>query len=334
MTEDPRWGDTVRGGPGVLRRRLRRVALVGIPALVVLLAAVYGGAGLYASSRIQRVEVEGLTGGSGPHHTLVVGSDSREGLTPEQQRELTTGDVAGQRTDTIFVLSRSGGKAAVLSFPRDLYVTRCDGTEGRINTALQLGGPGCLVRTVADLSGLAIGGYLAVDFLGFRDIVDTVGGVEVCLEAAIRDPFAGVDLPAGCQTLSGREALGYVRTRKIDNDLQRIQRQQRFLRALAGEVLAPATLANPLRVYRLAGRVGGALTADRGLSTLDLLGLARGLRGLAGARAVTHTVPTTPATVGGAAVLRPTEPEAAALFASYRDGSVFDQAPAPPSPKQ
>lgn len=325
------WGETVRGGRSRLRRRLPRIALA-VGALLLLVLGTYAGAAVHASGRIERVDVGGLGSGPGPRHILVTGSDSREGLTPEQQRELTAGQVAGARTDTIFVLSVDGDRAGMLAFPRDLYVTRCDGTPGRINTAFQLGGPDCLVRTISELSGLPISHYMSVDFLGFRDIVDAVGGVDLCLERAITDPFAGVDLPAGCQTLDGRQALGYVRVRRIDSDLERIKRQQQFLHSLASAIASPGVVLNLPRLYRTAGAVGAALTADPGLGTLDLLRLARALRGVSTGGAVTATVPTTSARVGGAAVLRPVEGEAQALFASFRDGSALARAGSGPAP--
>ncbi|MGH3443360.1 MAG: LCP family protein, partial [Nitriliruptorales bacterium] len=313
------WGPTVRGGG----RRLRRVVWPTLLVLVLLAVVVYGGAGLYGSSQITRSEVGGLQTGSGPLNVLVVGSDSREGLTGEQRRELTTGSAPGERTDTIFIMSVSGGRAALLAFPRDLWVTLCDGSTGRINAATAKGGSSCLVQTVSNVSGIPIDNFLVVHFLGFRDIVDAVDGVEVCLDEPIADQKAGIDLPAGCQILGGKEALGYVRTRSIDNDLERIKRQQQFLRSLASRILSPATLANPLRLYRTAGEVGGALSADQGLGVVDLGRLGLGMRGLASGRGATHTVPADPATIGGAAVLQIRENEAAALFAAFKSGAVL-----------
>jgi LCP family protein required for cell wall assembly len=300
--------------------------------VALLLLGLFGVAvAAYASSQIDRMPVGGLRpADAGPLHVLVVGSDSREGLTPEQQAELGTGFVGGDRPDTIFVMSVQGGRAALLAFPRDLWVTRCDGSNGRINGAVAVGGHDCLVETVSSLSGLPIHNYLVVNFLGFRDIVDAVGGVELCLDAPIRDASAAIDLPAGCQRLNGVQALGFVRVRKIDNDLERIRRQQQFLQALAGEVASPATLLNPVRLLTTAGSTGAALTADEGLGMLGLGRIGLGLRGMASGAAATYTVPVTPANIGGAAVLQPVTGEAEALFARFRDGSVLGRTAAPP----
>ncbi|MBW3664383.1 MAG: LCP family protein [Actinobacteria bacterium] len=326
------WGRVARGGR---RRRVmwRRIAITTVVVLALLLV---GTAGLvvWANGQIERIAVAGLQAAEGPTHVLVVGSDSREGLTAEEQVELTTGFVEGERTDTIFVMSIQGGRVALLAFPRDLWVTRCDGTAGRINAAFGIGGPDCLVQTVSQVSGLPIQHYLEVNFGGFRRIVDAVGGVELCLERAMQDPFAGVDLPAGCQLLDGRQALGFVRTRKIDNDLERIKRQQEFLRALASKLASPGRVLNPFELVPLTRAVGAALTADEGMGPIDLLRLGLGLRGLAGGAAVTHTVPVTGANRGGAAVLVPVEAEAEALFQRFRNGSILDDAVAGLQPNE
>lgn len=292
----------------------------------MLVLALYGlGALFYASSRITREPVDGLASGD-VYHVLVTGSDSRENLSRRQQQQLSVGRATGGvRTDTIFVLSVKGGRAAMLAFPRDLFVARCDGSQGRINAATGIGGQSCLVETVSSVSGLPIRHAIQIDFRGFRDVVDAVGGVEVCLDRAIQDRDAGIDLPKGCQTLDGRDALGYVRVRKIDNDLERIKRQQQFLKALAGEIATPSTVLNPIRLYGTAGAVGGALRADEGLSSLDLVRLGLGARGLASGRIASETVPATDAFIGGASVLQITQPQADAVFEQFRTGEIFEQ---------
>ena len=309
-------------------RRRRRQSVAGTSGkvlLTTLLAAVVLGLALvlFASFRLEREPVEGLASDGSPTHVLIVGSDSREDMTREEQNELTTGREGGNLADTILVASFQGGEAALLSFPRDLYVTRCDGSQGRINAAYNIGGTGCLAQTVSNLSGLPIHHTMKVRFLGFRDIVDAVGGVEMCLDDPIRDAAAVIDLPAGCQTLDGPDALGYVRVRKIDSDFGRIERQQEFLRALGSQVADPATLANPLRWFQLANAGGSAVTASRSTGPIDLVQIGWGMRGLRGAP--TYTVPGSPATIGGAAVLEPVQSEAGPLFDRFRTGAVLGE---------
>lgn len=317
-------------GPSVERRGTRRrgVRLVGL--LLVLLLVIAVAVPVIASTRIPREPVEHLAGGSRPTHVLVAGSDSREGLTEDEQRELATGSADvfdGERTDTVFVMTFDGGDVALLSFPRDLWVERCDGSTGRLNVAQSIDGPSCLVRTVRDVSGIEISHYLGVTFGGFRDMVDAVGGVEMCLEDPISDRDAGIDLEAGCQVLDGADALGYVRVRNIDDDLQRIQRQQRFVRALAGELSQPSTLFNPVRLWSLSGEAGDAIVADDQLGVLGLGRLGLAMRGLASGEVAAYTVPADPArTDAGADVLHVRDPEAEELFARFRDGSILEEA--------
>lgn len=326
---DQDWGPSVRGRSPRRRPRFLRVlaaVLLVLLVVVVLLAA-------WVTSRIPKIDVDHLASSGSPMHVLVVGSDSREDLTPEERRELSTGSAEGERTDTIFVLSVSGGDAALLAFPRDLLVRRCDGSEGRINAAVAIGGPGCLVQSVRDLSGIPVSHYLQVSFGGFRDVVDAVGGVELCLEEAINDRDAGIDLPSGCQTLDGRDALGYVRVRKIDDDFGRIGRQQTFLRALAGQVAQPSTLFNPRRILGLSNEMGDAVATDRGMGMISLARLAWGGRALADGSATMHVVPADPGrTSGGADVLYVRQAEAEELFAGFRDGSVLGDEPSAVTP--
>lgn len=307
------------------RRWGRRLALLLVLGPLVLLLAVAGTATallLSTSTQIERIPVQGLSPVQGRMNVLLVGTDSREGLTPEELQALGTEAVDGQRTDTVLLLSISGGRAAMLSFPRDLLVTRCNGTEGRINSAYGLGGPDCLVNSISTSTGIPISHYVEVNFLGFIRVVDAVGGVSLWLDKPMVDRHAGVDLPAGCIHLDGRQALGFVRARHIDSDLGRVERQQRFIRELAAEVTEPSTLVNVPRLFSVTGAAAQALRANDGLGTTDLLRLARGGRGLAGGGVASYTVPASGQRVGGAAVLV-AGPEARELYARFADGRVL-----------
>lgn len=317
-------------GPEVERRGRRRPRLLRWTALLaVILVLVACLAVLVLWWQLEREPVSGLANHQGgPLHVLITGSDSRDGLGTDEQRELSTGraDVySGERADTILLLTVDGPRAALLAFPRDLWVERCDGTTGRINAAVSIDGPGCLVRTVRDLSGIDVHHHVSVTFGGFRDVVDAVGGVELCLDEPIADRDAGIDLPAGCQVLDGPDALGFVRVRKIDDDLQRIKRQQTFVQALAREVTDPRVLLRPSTLTSLAGAGERALRVDDQLTPWRLIPLARGARALAAGDVVTHTVPVDPrTTAGGAAVLEARLGEAEELFARFRDGRVLE----------
>lgn len=310
------WGPTVRSRPSPWR-----ILLVLVLIVLLALAVV---APLWASAQVPRLPVSGLADGGSPLNILVVGSDDRAESSELVAQAPADGEGWDARTDTIFILSVQGRRAAMLAFPRDLWVERCDGSSGRINAAEVIGGPSCLVRTVQDLSGIEVHHYLRVTFGGFVDLVDAVGGVELCLEEPIQDDDAKIDLPAGCQRLDGEDALGYVRVRKIDDDFQRIQRQQRFVQALAREVATASTLLNPVRLVGLAQEAGDTVMIDEGAGVRSLARIAWGGTALASGSAPAFTVPGDPRTTeGGAWVLDERVQEAEALYASFRDGSVL-----------
>ncbi|MFT6942400.1 MAG: LCP family protein required for cell wall assembly [Nitriliruptoraceae bacterium] len=320
--DDNDWLPPSRGGASTRHvGRWIAVALV----IMLLLPVAYGGAlAMHGASSVTRLDVTGLATAGEVTNILVVGSDSRDDLSPQERKELTTGgEVGPERTDTILLLSTRGTDVAILSFPRDLWVDRCGNGPQRINTAVQVGGLSCLADTITTLSGIPVHHVVQVSFGGFRDVVDAVGGVEVCLEQAINDKDAGIDLPAGCQQLDGADALGYVRVRKIDDDLQRIARQQQFLTVLAKQIMQPATLLVPSRGWQTVGSLGSAISADGNLGTGPMVGLAFAAKGLAAGNAVRATVPTTPTSINGAAVLLEGA-DAAALYSVFRDGSVLD----------
>ncbi|CAN3131451.1 Cell envelope-related function transcriptional attenuator common domain-containing protein [Mycobacterium sp. smrl_JER01] len=216
---------------------------------------------------------------------LLVGSDGRDTLTPEQQAELTTGgDLGASRTDTILVVHLPGlgssTPATMVSLPRDSYVSIPEYGSDKINAAFSVGGPQLLVRTVELATGLRIDHYAEIGFGGFAGLVDAVGGVTICPEAAISDPLAGIDLPAGCQRVDGRSALGYVRTRATPRaDLDRMVNQRQFMTALVDRATSPGVLLNPLRWVPMARAAADTVTVDDGDHIWDLIRLAWAVRG-------------------------------------------------------
>jgi len=267
-------------------------------------------------------------------NVLLVGTDSREGLTDEQLLRLGTEDEGTNLTDTImlFQLDPKADHATVLSFPRDLLVTYCDGSKGRINKAYQtgqdtsFGGPGCLVRTIQDLTTIPIDHYVEVDFAGFIDAVDAVGGVTFYVDEPLTDRYAGLDVDPGCVTFDGAKALGFVRARHLgDDDFGRIARQQRFLRELVSESTSLDTLTNPARIVSLVNAVAGSITTDDQLSTGDMVELAYSFRELSNAGLDTRTVPGQPGMWGDAAVVFLDDAESARLFSDFRLGLLGGQ---------
>jgi LCP family protein required for cell wall assembly len=274
-----------RGGGRTRRHRGRRILLIAgsvVLVVLVLLGAMY----FYLDSRLARsnvlVDYAGRPAAGAGQNWLITGSDSRAGLTRAQKRQLHTGSDAGHRSDTILILHipSNGGRAVLISLPRDSYVNIPGFGPNKINAAYSFGGPRLLAKTVQNNTGLRIDHYLGIGFGGLVNVVDAVGGVRMCLPTSIHDQASGLNLKAGCQTLDGAEALGYVRTRHqfANQDLQREQNQRLFLRALLRKMTSPATLLNPFASVPAAFGAAGAVKVDKGTHLYQLLQLALALR--------------------------------------------------------
>lgn len=322
---DPRDRPPGPGGAGRYatpppRRRRRGWRVLGSLLLVLLLAI--AGFAVYLDFSLGREDVladyEGRPADTPGVTWLLVGSDSREDLTDDQKEELATGDVDGKRTDTIMLLHLPDGAVAptLVSLPRDTLVDIPGHGQQKLNAAFAFGGGRLLAQTVEQKTGLRIDRYAEIGFGGFAGVVDAIGGVDLCIEEPMNDPKAGLDLQAGCQTLDGAQALGYVRTRASANaDLDRIERQRQFLAALLAKASSPGTLLNPLRSVPLALNATRTLIVDDGchLWHLAAMGMGMGADDL-----VTTTVPIagTPTIGDIGSVVQWNEDLAAAFFAA------------------
>jgi LCP family protein required for cell wall assembly len=310
--------------PRGIWRGLRIVLTVWLIFLVAVAVLAY--------VRIDRVDAtpSGDRPANGPGtNFLLVGSDSREGLTEEQSAQFGTGQAEGKRTDTILLLHVPGsGDAppALISFPRDSYVPIPGHGRNKINAAYSFGGPKLLTDTIEQVSGIHIDGYVEIGFGGFADIVNAVGGVDMCLDEAMNDPMATLDLPAGCQTLNGAQSLSFVRTRAGGRgDLDRVARQQQFLGALAGEMVSPWTVLNPIRYTRTALSTSDALTVGEDTGPIDLTRFALGMRRATGPDGEKLTVPIegTPTISGVGSVVDWDNDAAVALFKAIQNDTAF-----------
>ena len=224
---------------------------------------------LWADTRLTRVDAlpdEQVANTSGTNW-LLVGSDSRQGLSEEDQQALGTGgDVGEGRTDTIMLLHiPRSGQAQLVSIPRDSYVEVPGFGMDKINAAFAYGGPKLLTQTVEGNTGLHIDHYAEIGMGGLANVVDSVGGVDICVAEPINDPLAGIDLQEGCQKLEGSDALGYVRTRATAmGDLDRVQRQREFFAALLDKITSPATLINPFRSISLINHTASSFIVGDG----------------------------------------------------------------------
>lgn len=249
---------------------------------------------------------------------LIVGIDSAAGLDPDDPVAASRTDVAGLRSDTMMVLrvDPASTRAALLSLPRDLWVPIPGNGNGRINEAIELGGPELLVDTVQGYLGIPINHYVQVDFQGFGRLVDAIDGVEIYFPNPVRDPRSGLDVPEpGCISLDARNALGFVRSRAYQEyvdgrwrtdptgDLGRIRRQQQFIIA-ALERSVERGLRNPVTLDELIDSTLDAVTIDDTLDGNDLLDLGREFRRFDPASLDVYQLPVEDDSVGGAAILR------------------------------
>ncbi|MEU7424531.1 LCP family protein [Streptomyces sp. NPDC040750] len=352
-------------GPGALatgdglaqRRRRRWVRGSALGAAGLLVAAAGAGCAVYAklngnitadeaaAAELARYERERPTAlVRGALNILVIGSDTRSG----EGNDAYGRDHGTERSDTTILLHLAADRtsATAVSLPRDLMVDipgclRADGSRGEpvfamFNHAFQVGGSACTIRTVEKLTDIRVDHHMVADFSGFKEMVDAVDGVEVCLKEPVDDKAAKLRLPAGRVTLDGEQALGYVRMRKSlgdGSDTERMERQQRFLGALVDKVRGEDVLLHPAKLYPLLDAATSALTTDPELASLrGLYQLVRGLRDIPTGRVQFLTVPRK-SYVYDANRDQLVEPEAEKLFARLRaDEPVAvseDRAPAP-----
>ena len=263
-----------------------------------------------------------------PVTVLVLGSDTREVLTEEERAELGTGMAWGERTEVVALVrvDDAAGELRMVNIPRDSLVTRCDGSRGRINAAYgigedsEVGGVSCVVQSVTAWSGIDIDHAVKVDFRGFIDIVDAIGGVEMFIQEPLQDERANLDLEAGCQMLDGADALAFARARSIDDDFGRISRQQRLLVELRDQVQENGVFAEPVRTLRLAEAIAGSMQVDSSLTLNRIRQLVMGHRGTLQEDLVTRTVPGERATGTEAWLLEPDEQAAQELFTWLLEG--------------
>ena len=229
---------------------------------------------------------------------LIVGDDSRQGLTDAQAAQLHTGDssdVSGGRTDTIILLHLpdNSTKPTMVSLLRDSYVSIPGHGKNKINAAFAFGGAPLLVQTVEQATGMRVDHFAEIGLGGFASVVDDVGGVDMCLDQPDNDSYAGINLPAGCQTLDGANALGYVRSRHAfaTSDFARTDHQRQFLGALADKMSSPGVLLNPFDFFPMIADLPGAITVDNGDHLQNLIGLGWAMRGISSGGVVSTAVP-------------------------------------------
>ncbi|MDH6121938.1 LCP family protein required for cell wall assembly [Kitasatospora sp. GAS204A] len=293
------------------RRRWRRGRVVKYTVLGVVGALLATGVGTYfwADSKLHHQDVLADYGNRPPAgqgtNWLIVGSDSRDGLSDAQKQNLHTGSDVGKRSDSMMILHIGAHGNTLMSIPRDSWVpipahldTSGSGktikaTTSKINSAFDNGGGPLLVQTVEQNTGIHIDHYAEVGFAGFVGIVDAVGGVNMCIAQDIQDKDSGLNLKAGCQTLNGTQSLAFVRQRHqmADQDLGRMRNQQKFLSALAHQAASPTTLLDPFTVYPLIGSGLDTLIVDKNTGLTDLATLFEAMKTVSSGGGKSITIP-------------------------------------------
>ncbi|WP_406450795.1 LCP family protein [Streptomyces sp. NBC_00876] len=309
-------GGYVQGRPAAAPDWRRRIK-IGALTLVVVVLAVSIGTYFWADSKLKREVdlskvIERPAGGDGTNY-LIVGSDSREGMTAEDKKKLHTGSAEGKRTDSMMILHDGSNGPTLVSLPRDsnVEIPSFVGSESgkkypgtgrttKLNAAYATDGPELLVRTVEFNTGLHIDHYVEIGFGGFAQIVDAIGGVELDIPKAFKDKNSGADFQAGKQTLNGEQSLAFVRTRYAfaASDLDRTKNQQKFLAALANQTATASTILNPFKLYPTMGAGLDTLIVDKDMSLWDLGQMFFAMKGVTGGDGKSMNMPIS-GSVGG-----------------------------------
>jgi LCP family protein required for cell wall assembly len=226
---------------------------------------------------------------------LLVGSDSRKGLTKAENKRLGTGGVGdvGQRTDTILLLHTGDGPSLLLSVPRDSIVPIPGHGTTKINAAFAYGGAPLLVQTLEQNTGLRIDHYVEIGFGGFVNSVDAVGGVEICPTKRMVDKQANLNIKKGCQQVNGITALGYARSRHTSGigDIDRAKHQREVVSAIGAKVKSPWTILNPWRYHRINDAGTSSLKVGKGTGPIDLARFAWAMTRVNGTDGLTCSMP-------------------------------------------
>ena len=276
------------------RKPTRKIIGIVVVVWIIFLIAVP----VWAWGRIAKVDAEPSTARPGDQlgtNFLLVGSDSRRGLTKAQQNELSTGGDSGGRgrTDTIMIMHVGKGPTLLMSIPRDSLVPVKGYGTTKINAAYAYGGPKLLISTLEASTGLHIDKYVEVGFGGLVNVVDSLGGVEICPTTDIKDKDAGLDVLKGCQQADGKTALAFSRSRETysTQDIQRVQSQREVLGSIAEKAKSPWTVINPFRYKSVAEGASGSLQIGENVGPVDLGRFAFALSSAMSGKGLNCTIP-------------------------------------------
>jgi len=273
------------------RRRVTNRILIGLAIVLVLVSVTFVIAYKKLEGNINAISIGDALGNDRPDavdvegpkkplNILVMGSDNRDGTH-------IGGDTPGLSDTTILLhLSADRKRAYGVSIPRDAMVERpaCKSKDGKktvpggltqFNAAYAIGGPLCTIHTVEKITNIRVDHFVVINFAGFKDMVNAVNGVQVCVPSEVNDNVGHIHLPAGTYKVNGNQALDYVRVRHgigaETGDIGRMKRQQAFISAMIKKVVSKGTLANPVRLYKFLDAATQSLTTDTGFAHLKEL---------------------------------------------------------------
>ena len=309
--------------PPRARKKFRKRRVI-IPILVILLVVLIAWPSYlvwYGNSKLSRTDALSGAPNTPGKTVLFAGTDRKvEGMDDEE--------IGGQRSDSIMLVHiPESGNASLISLPRDSYVVIPGYGPGKLNSAYSRGGPELLVETVENLSGLTVDHYVEVGMDGIQELVDAVGGVELCYDHDVSDSYSGLEWEAGCHHSDGETALAFTRMRYQDplGDIGRTARQRQVIAKVMNEVLTVSTLVNPVKQHDLVGSTASVLRTDPDTSIFDLGRIAIPMRGILGADGIIGTPPILdmnyrPGNVGSTVLLDPEGTDE--FFAKVADGSI------------
>jgi LCP family protein required for cell wall assembly len=316
------------------KKRTGRKILLWLLLLAVIAVFAVIGFLVWTDSKIDKIPASELaslqTVEGGIRNILIVGTDSRENLPDDFEGSF--GNFAGSRTDVVMVAHFTGGRAQLLSLPRDLKVDIPGHGTNKINAAFVLGGPDLLVQTVQNNFGISINNYVEIDFVGFANVVNALGGVSMTFDNAARDVKSGLDVPAGTQTLNGEQALAFARSRSYQelqggswvsvdgNDIGRTGRQQELLLTMFDQASSPG---KALNLPAFTSTFADQIRADEGLSVPVMIELGGAVLGLNSGDIDAKTLPVRVSNEGGVSYVVPVEPDATVTVDEFNAGQPF-----------
>ena len=281
---DPRSGNPA--GEALTKARPKRHIFLRVLAVLLVLILVFcTGVYFWANSKPKRFDALSSRADDSAHTWLILGSDVRDGARGTGAED----SVPGERTDTIMLLIKpASGRAALISVPRDTLVTQ-DDVDMKINAVAEKYGWPALSAQVENISNIKVDHVVKIGFSGVQNVVDALGGVNLCYDQNVDDANSGMKWTAGCHTVNGEQALSFSRMRYSDpmGDFGRTKRQRQVVAAIAKQTMAPSTIFNPHKLFSVAGAGLDSLTVDNSMNPFDLGQMALAFREATGPNGIT-----------------------------------------------